>query len=95
MIDPFSTIDPASVLTLTELNLAIKQALSGALPDTYWVRAETSEVRVNAYSVHCYLEVIEKDEHTGQIAARARGTIWASRFGMLRPRRPAAPSPPA
>ena len=85
MTDPFTTIDPASVLTLTELNLTIKQALSGALPDTYWVRAETSEVRVNAYSGHCYLEFIEKDEHTGQIAARARGTIWASRFSMLRP----------
>ncbi len=85
MADPFTTIDPASVLTLTELNLTIKQALQGALPDTYWVRAETSEVHVNAYSGHCYLEFIEKDEHTGQIAARARGTIWASRFGMLRP----------
>ena len=85
MTDPIPTIDPTSALTLTELNHNIKQALLDALPDTYWVRAETSEVRVNSYSGHCYLEFIEKDERTGQIAARARATIWARQYAIIRP----------
>jgi len=73
------------LLSLTELNRNIKQALRDALPETYWVRAETSEVRVNSYSGHCYLEFIEKDERTGQVAARARGTIWAQQYAVIRP----------
>ena len=85
MTVPIPTIDPTSALTLTELNHNIKQALLDALPDTYWVRAETSEVRVNNYSGHCYLEFIEKDERTGQIAARARATIWARQYAIIRP----------
>ena len=85
MIDLFDAIDPASVLSLTELNRNIKQALRDALPETYWVRAETSEVRVNSYSGHCYLEFVEKDERTGQVAARARGTIWAQQYAVIRP----------
>lgn len=85
MTDLFVTVDPASVLSLTELNRNIKQALRDALPETYWVRAETSEVRVNSYSGHCYLEFIEKDERTGQVAARARGTIWAQQYAVIRP----------
>ena len=85
MTDLFVAVDPASVLSLTELNRNIKQALRDALPETYWVRAETSEVRVNSYSGHCYLEFIEKDERTGQVAARARGTIWAQQYAVIRP----------
>ena len=85
MTDLFVTVDPASVLSLTELNRNIKQALRDALPETYWVRAETSEVRVNSYSGHCYLEFVEKDERTGQVAARARGTIWAQQYAVIRP----------
>ena len=53
-------------------------------PGTYWVRAETSEVRVNATSGHCYLEFVEKDETTGQLVAKSRGTIWARNFAVLR-----------
>ena len=34
MTDLFDTVDPASVLSLTELNRNIKQALRDALPET-------------------------------------------------------------
>lgn len=71
-------------LSLTELNRLVKTALDEALPGTYWVRAETSEVRVNATSGHCYLEFVEKDETTGQLVAKSRGTIWARNFAVLR-----------
>lgn len=72
-------------LSLSELNLRVKEAINEALPETCWVRAETSDVRVNASSGHCYLEFIEKDEVSGQIAAKARGMIWARNFRMIKP----------
>ena len=71
-------------LSLTQLNRLVKTALDEALPGTYWVRAETSEVRVNATSGHCYLEFVEKDETTGQLVAKSRGTIWARNFAVSR-----------
>ena len=72
-------------LTLSELNEQIRNAISTALPNRYWLRAETSDVRVNAASGHCYLEFIEKDTHTGQIVAKARAAIWARTYSTLKP----------
>jgi exodeoxyribonuclease VII large subunit len=72
-------------MSLSELNALVRKAISRALPETYWVRAETSDVRVNTASGHCYLEFVDKDERSGQIAAKARGTVWARTFQMLKP----------
>lgn len=72
-------------LTLRELNLRIKAVMQERFPETYWLRAETSDVRVNHSSGHCYLEFVEKNEQTGQIVAKARASIWAKTFGMLKP----------
>lgn len=72
-------------MSLSELNAVVREAVRDALPETYWVRAEMSDVRANASSGHCYLEFIEKDEKSGQIVAKARGTIWARTFLMLKP----------
>jgi exodeoxyribonuclease VII large subunit len=44
-----------------------------------------SDVRCNASSGHCYLEFIEKHPVSGQLVARARGSIWAKTFRMLKP----------
>ena len=71
-------------MSLLELNTIIKESVHNALPDTCWVRAEMSDVRVNSSSGHCYLEFIEKTDKTGQIIAKARGTIWARTFQTLR-----------
>ena len=46
-------------LTLTELQLIIRDSLYISLPDMYWVIAEISEIKEN-YAGHCYLELIEK-----------------------------------
>ena len=46
---------------------------------------EMSDVRTNAASGHCYLEFIEKNAITGQLVAKARGSIWAKTFRMLKP----------
>ena len=51
-------------LSLLELNTRIRGALSRAFPETCWVRAEMSDVRVNTSSGHCYLEFVEKNVET-------------------------------
>ncbi|HXL00205.1 MAG TPA: exodeoxyribonuclease VII large subunit [Dysgonamonadaceae bacterium] len=71
-----------SSVSLSELNRLVRDVIRKNFPDTYWVRAETSDVRQNR-SGHCYLEFIEKDPVTQAILARSRGTIWANTFQML------------
>lgn len=72
-------------LSLLELNNRVRGAIGRAFPDTCWVRAEMSDVRVNHSSGHCYLEFVEKNPLGGQLTAKARGTIWAKTFRMLKP----------
>ena len=71
-------------LSLYELGRLIRLTLSRGLPDAYWVRAELSEVR-EAYNGHCYIELVQKAERGNALVAKARGTIWASIYNMLRP----------
>jgi exodeoxyribonuclease VII large subunit len=81
----FHRNDVGEAMSLSELNSFVRKAVNNALPGTYWVCAETSDVRVNVASGHCYLEFIDKDERSGQIVAKARGVVWARTFHTLRP----------
>ena len=80
----YNDMDASGTLSLSELNERVSEAINDRLPGTYWLRAETSDVRVNASSGHCYLEFVEKDQLTNQLVARARGTIWARIFHPLK-----------
>jgi len=71
-------------LTLTALQMMIRDSIVLALPGSYWITAEIAELKVN-YSGHCYLEVIEKNPVNNTIRARARGVIWAARFRSIQP----------
>ena len=71
-------------LSLYELGRLIRLALNQGLPDAYWVQAELSEVR-EAYNGHCYIELVQKAERGNALLAKARGTIWANIYKMLRP----------
>lgn len=71
-------------LTLSQLNSRVSAAIRGAFPETYWVIAETSDVRPGKNG-HCYLEFIEKKESDQTISAKARGYIWSQTFQRLRP----------
>jgi exodeoxyribonuclease VII large subunit len=73
------------IMSLSELHFLIKKAVYEALPETYWIRAETSDVRINSSSGHCYLEFIERDGKSNQISAKARGVIWARNFQIIKP----------
>ena len=69
--------------TLRQLNLLVREAIEDALPDEYWVEAELSECREN--SGHCYMELIEKDEHSNTPVARASAKCWRQTWQMAKP----------
>jgi exodeoxyribonuclease VII large subunit len=71
-------------LSLFELNALVKRALNESLPEAYWIQAELSDVRSNTTG-HCYLEFVQKDQRGNNLIAKARGTIWANVFRMLKP----------
>ena len=71
-------------MSLYELGRLIRLALREGLPDAYWVQAELSEVR-EAYNGHCYIELVQKAERGNTLLAKARGTIWANVYKMLKP----------
>lgn len=71
-------------MKLSELLARVGGTLKREFPGTQWIMAEILELHVNR-SGHCYLELVEKNPGNDAILARARATIWASRYGMLRP----------
>lgn len=71
-------------LFLVELNALVRRSIRACFPDTYWVQAELSDVRVNS-SGHCYLEFVQKDAGGNSLVAKARGIVWANTFFRLKP----------
>lgn len=70
-------------VSLTELQLIIRDSLYLALPDMYWVIAEISELKEN-YAGHCYLELIEKHPDEKNVRARVKAIIWSNRYRFLK-----------
>ncbi|HUX55418.1 MAG TPA: exodeoxyribonuclease VII large subunit [Bacteroidales bacterium] len=70
-------------LTLSELQLVIKDSLYIALPELYWVIAEISEITEN-YAGHCYLELIEKNPDEKNVKARIKAIIWGNRYRFIK-----------
>ena len=69
--------------TLRQLNLMVADAIEMSLPDEYWVEAELSECR--EHGGHCYMELIEKDEHSNTPTARASAKCWRQTWLMVKP----------
>jgi exodeoxyribonuclease VII large subunit len=67
-------------LTLFELNSLIRSAISNTFPDLYWVVAEIAESKCNQKG-HCYLDLIEKEDH--KTIAQIRATIWSYEYRTL------------
>jgi len=70
-------------LSLTELQLIIRDSLYLSLPEMFWVVAEISELKEN-YAGHCYLELIEKHPDEKNIRARVKAIIWSKRYRFLK-----------
>jgi exodeoxyribonuclease VII large subunit len=71
-------------LTLLDLNQLVRNRLRKDFPDTYWISAEISECKEH-YSGHCYLELVQKRANSEALSAKARATIWATTWSMLKP----------
>jgi exodeoxyribonuclease VII large subunit len=62
----------------------IREIIQGNFEIPRWIICEIMDLTLN-YSGHCYLDLIEKDEKSDKVIARARATIWASTYRMLKP----------
>ncbi len=71
-------------ITLSQLSEYIQQSLKGSIAQTFWLRAEISELREN-YNGHCYLELIEKSEVDDSLLAKIKASIWANNYRLLKP----------
>lgn len=71
-----------SKVSLTELLGLVRDKIYEALPDAFWVVAEIAELKVHSAG-HCYLELTGSDTPGGRVTARARATIWASKYRSL------------
>ena len=69
-------------ISLSELNTLVKDTVQAGFPGKYNIVAEISEF--NESRGHVYLELIEKDKDD-QLKAKARATIWANTYRMLKP----------
>ena len=69
--------------SLLQLNQLVRDVLEDALPDEYWVEAELSECR--EHGGHCYMELIEKDDHSNTPVARASAKCWRQTWVMVKP----------
>jgi len=69
-------------ISLTELLGLVRDKIYEALPDAFWVVAEIAEMKVHTAG-HCYLELTGSDTPGGKVTARARATIWASKYRSL------------
>ena len=70
-------------LTLLELNSLVREVIESEMPNEYWVEAELSECRESRG--HCYMELIQKDEHSATPVAKASAKCWASKWMLIRP----------
>ena len=70
-------------LTLYELNALVRETLAVEMHDEYWVEAELSEAR--EVRGHCYMELIQKDEHSNTPVAKASAKCWASTWQLAKP----------
>ena len=69
-------------VTLYELNSRIRGILEDTMDQTYWVHGELSEGRQGPGG-HFYGELIERDEKSDTVVARARINIWARTYSIL------------
>jgi exodeoxyribonuclease VII large subunit len=70
-------------LSLTELQLIIRDSLYIAHPGLYWVTAEISDIREN-FTGHCYLELVEKLPDDVNLRSKVRAVIWSNRYRFIK-----------
>lgn len=74
----------AEVFSLHQFNALVGSVLAAELPREVLLTAELSEVRPSPRG-YCFVEFVERSEASGQLVAKARGTIWADVYTTLAP----------
>ncbi len=69
--------------TLFELSSSIRRTFDKFFNGTYWIKAETSGVSRSATMQSYYFDLIEKEEGTQKIKAKAAAVIWSQRASYL------------
>lgn len=74
--------EPQQPVSLRALNRIIAGVIRQQFGfQRYWVQAEITSF--NNRRGHCYLQLIEKEEHSDTICAEAKAIIWANNAGVL------------
>ncbi len=73
-----------SSLTLIELQNKIKSVIEDSFFEYFWVSAEINEMNI-AKNGHCFMELVQKDESSEKMLAKARANIWSAQFRMIQP----------
>lgn len=69
--------DEPTYYSLLQLQELLRDLVAACpMSQNVWIVAELSDVRQSGG--HCYMELLQKDERTGQTVAKARATIWAN-----------------
>lgn len=71
-------------LSLFELNNLVREVISTAFDNEYWVEAELSELR--EVRGHCYMELIQKELFSNTPVAKASAKCWKNKWQILRPK---------
>ena len=71
-------------LTLFELNSLVRELVEVSFDKPYWVVGELSDASTPAFGGHFYGELVQKDEASDRIVARARITCWARNYNIIR-----------
>ncbi|MEA2042443.1 MAG: exodeoxyribonuclease VII large subunit [Bacteroidota bacterium] len=71
-------------LFLSELQSQIQEVLEQGLDYRYHIIAEISSIS-ESHTGHAYLDLVEKEEGSEQLKAKARATVWAYTYRMLKP----------
>ena len=66
-----------SYMTLSQLQERIRETLCRGFAAPVWITAEIGELKVNARSGHCYLQLVEKGGRNGVPQAQVQAVIWA------------------
>ena len=69
-------------LTLFQLHERIKRAILLNFRESIWVSAEIAQISNS--KGHVYLEIIEKNEFSGDVVAKGRGILWAGTHHQVR-----------
>ena len=69
-------------ISLEELNNRIKRVLALNFTSAIWIRAEIASLKVS--NGHRYLDLVQKEENSDLILARAQANLWAGNYLLLK-----------